>query len=127
MKKSYLKKNLMSGIKTFLAYGWESEQLSSVFCEQDSENRYSITSLSGDLVYFTYTDCEGLYNDFIIRFGSNVSRETIEDIDIFQVIKKNGKVTSYKLEFFIHIEKKCICDILGEILLGLTYVVKEHF
>lgn len=122
MKKSYLKKNLLAGIRSFLCYGWETEELSMVSCEQNPDNRYNITSISGDLVYFKYTDCEGLYDDFIIRFSTNVSRETIEDLEIFRVCKKDGKARFYKLEFYIHVEKRCICDILGELLLAIKYI-----
>ena len=122
MKKAYLKKNLLAGIRSFLCYGWDTEQLSMVSCPRTMDNQYNITSLSGDIVYFKYTDCEGLYDDFIIRFGSNVSRETLEDIEIFRVCIKDGQVRFYKLEFFIHIEKRCICDILGEILLAIRYI-----
>lgn len=122
MKKSYLKKNVLIGVLTYLASGWEKKELSFIACE--FHEPYHITSLAGDICYFTYTACPNLYDDFIIRFGSNISRETVQDIDLFRVIKKDGTAFYYKYEFTIRIEKKCLCAILAEVLLGIEYILK---
>lgn len=122
MKKSYLKKNVLAGVFTFLTTGWEKEEFTFIACE--FHEPYCITSLAGDIVYFTFSDCPGQYDDFIIRFGSNVSRETIRDIDLFRVIKNNGEAIRYKYEFTVRTEGKSLCVILAETLLCISYILK---
>lgn len=122
MKKSYLKKNVLVGVLTYLASGWEKEELSFIACEVH-DSRY-LTSLSGDIVYFTFSECPDLYDDFIIRFGSNASRETIQDIDLFRVVKRDGKATHYTYDSSIHVAGESMCAILAEVLLFISFILK---
>lgn len=119
MKKSYLKKKRSYWCSYLSLYRMEKKELSFIACEERSPHH--LTSLSGDGDYFTFSECPGLYEDFIIRFGSNVSRETIQDIELFRVVKKDGKAIRYRYEFTICTEKNA--SVLFSLRLFLAYLL----
>lgn len=123
MKKSYIVKNVMKAVHRYLTYGWEIDHLKGVSCESQEER--GLKSLAGDIYYFRFFECKGLYPDFIIRFGSRINGEEVNDIDFFRVERNSeGKVSHYKYMFCTPVKGLCLAEIVADTIQSINFMMK---
>lgn len=124
MKKSYLVKHILRAVDRYLVYGWEREHLSMVECEARVMGK--VTQLTGDIYYFHFYDCEGLYPDFIIKFGERLGGEEITDIDFLSVVKgKDGKAKFYEYRFCTQVKGLSIAEITVDVIQSINFMIKD--